>query len=93
MLNLLKFKEMAKKKYKTKKAASKGVSEPGISYGKAAPEGEIQFFSSFEEMNKADIDEMRQYTPAQRFEHVTHLIKKLYAKELKKKFDFKIHFD
>lgn len=69
-------------KYKKPRQAKTTVSEPAIRYNNQ----ELKIFSSFEEMNEADLIEMASFTPLQRMAHVTALLKQFYGDELKKKF-------
>ena len=64
------------------------VSEPEMTYTRPS----IRFFSSFEEMNAADITEMAGFTPLQNFLQATQMILSFYAAELQKPMDKKIHF-
>lgn len=50
------------------------------------------FFKSLEEMNEHDDMEMASFTPIERLQHITELLKHTYADELKKKMDLTIHF-
>jgi len=74
------------KKYKKPKSAKTLASEPKSEYG-------LKSFSSFEEMNEADLLEMASFSPLQRMAHVTELLRQFYSEELKNKFsDLTIHF-
>jgi len=53
----------------------------------------IHMFNSFEEMNEADLHAMANFSPMERFSHVTELLKQFFNEELKKKFsDYTIHY-
>ncbi len=81
-----------------KQINSKGANNPNTVQGKVSePESNyrkptIRFFTSFEEMNEADIIEMAGFTPVQNFEQVTQMILSFYKEELQKPLDKKIHF-
>ena len=78
---------MAKKTYKNKTEAAK-ANEPKADYGK----WEIHFFKSFEEMDEHDAKELAAFSPIQHLQNTTDLIKRVFNKELKKKFsDYTIH--
>ena len=69
------------------------ASEPQPEYAAKNAGKSIRFFSSFEEMNEADAKELSQFTPEQHLQHVTEMLKHLYAEELKKPFtNLKIYF-
>jgi|GEM_PF-1753902 hypothetical protein len=81
---------MSKKKpYKTPHDKNEQVNEPVAVFNKS----KLTMFNSFEEMNEYDIKEMALFSPTQRFQHITELLKRMFAKELKKKMDLKIHFE
>jgi hypothetical protein len=83
---------MVQKKYKNKKADTKAA-EPQLQYRPAERGRELHFFSSFEEMNDADLEEMASMSPAENLMNTTLLIKQVFAKELKGKFSgYRIHF-
>jgi hypothetical protein len=62
------------------------VNEPSFPYNK------IYFFKSFEEMEYHNAKEMAMLTPLQHLQNVTSLIQKIFAKELKGKNNYTIHF-
>lgn len=63
------------------------ANEPVSKYGM-----ELRFFNSFEEANEADAREVAQFSPVEHLQHATSMIKKIFAKELKKEMDLTIHF-
>ena len=67
------------------------VEEPVAAYEKPMDKS-IRFFSSFEEMNKYDVQEMTERTPIERLRNITFMLQNLFSEELKKPFDFTIHF-
>ena len=80
---------MSKKKTYKSKTTPPEVSEPVATYETKR----LHFFNSFEEMEEADARQMASINPLDHLKNVTELIKRIYAKELKKKMtDFKIHY-
>jgi hypothetical protein len=78
---------MKKKKVKNKDSK---VEEPIVAY---LDEKRIHFFNSFEEKNEFDAMERAKNTPLENLKNTTELIKMVFAKELKKKYNpKKIHF-
>lgn len=52
----------------------------------------IKFFSSFEEMNEADAQEMASISPITHLLNATIIAKKVFSEELKKPMDMTIKF-
>jgi hypothetical protein len=75
---------MVQKKYKNKKANTK-VAEPPLQYGVIESERELHFFTSFEEMNDADLAEMADMSPEESLMNATLMIKQAFSEELKEK--------
>ena len=63
------------------------VSEPESVYSKKR----LRAFGSFEEMNEADAAEMASISGIEHLMHVTAMLKRIYANELKSKIDLKLH--
>ena len=63
------------------------VSEPGSLYVNKR----LRAFGSFEEMNEADAAEMASMSGLEHLMHVTAMLKRIYATELKMKMDMKLH--
>lgn len=82
-----------KKKTKAKPQKNQVMQEPAAECNSCERGIEIRFFSSFQAMNEADIQEMAALSPQESLQQATALIMSLYPKEVKKKFsDFTIHF-
>ncbi len=72
---------MAKKKIYKSKTEKKTVNEPTIDY-----EGKrIHFFKSLEEMEEDNYKWLATLSPIEHFTNATELIKRIFAKDLKKK--------
>jgi hypothetical protein len=52
----------------------------------------IKFFSSFEEMNEADAQEMAAISPIAHLQNATIIAKKVFSEDLKKPMDMTIKF-
>ena len=64
------------------------VNEPSMVYSKKS----VRFFDTYEEMNNSDAKEMSAISGLQHLANVTILIKNIFAEELKKPMDKKVHF-
>ena len=71
---------------------SKNISEPSVSYEVSA-DNKLHFYSSFEEMNNADLDEMAVSTALQRITNITCLIQNMYKDVLKEPESNNLYFD
>ena len=67
------------------------VEEPAAAYEKPIDKT-IRFFSSFEEMNVYDLQDMAERTPLERLKNITFMLQNLFSEELQKPFDFTLHF-
>ncbi|HNR19327.1 MAG TPA: hypothetical protein PKN75_08080 [Bacteroidia bacterium] len=79
---------------KKKKKVNSGnlVNEPDAVYN-TMQNKELNFFSTFEEMNNADLIQMANSTPMQRLQNITYTIMHLYKKELQKPQSKTLTFD
>ena len=77
----------SKEEHKNSKDKQMQVSEPESLYVNKR----LRAFGSFEEMNEADAAEMATMSGLEHLMHVTAMLKRIYAKELKVKMDMKLH--
>ena len=68
------------------------VEEPVAAYN-VPMDKTVRFFSSFEEMNVYDIQDMADRTPSERLRNITFMLQNLFSEELQKPFDFTLHFE
>ncbi len=74
------------------KVISKNKNNPKKPFISFQKNKHITFFTSFESMNEADAKKMAALSPKEHLQNTVFLIRKLFAKELKRPMDKKIKF-